>query len=152
MSQAVALRISKVWTRSPVLFWLFAHGEKRRQDQSIRVLHEFTQRVIRTRRQQLIDDAENESSATTTPSIAEDGVKAKYALLDILLRSAIDGEPLSDADIQEEVDTFMFEVCKRCSARFGAINPNDTLAGSRYNHIGNLFHNAPAVQAQAGAG
>lgn len=40
----------------------------------------------------------------------EDGIRGKMALLDVLLMSSIDGVPLSDDDIQEEVDTFMFEV------------------------------------------
>lgn len=103
MSQAISVRISKVWTRSPILFWLFAPTLKRTQDQAIKVLHSFTRSVIRARREQLMSAPENRS-------IDVDGVKTKYALLDILLRSTIDGEPLSDADIQEEVDTFMFEV------------------------------------------
>lgn len=105
MSQAISIRISKVWTRSSLLMWLFANGLKRRQDRAIAVLHDFTKLVIRKRRQQLIDNNVNEDG----PDVTEDGVKTKYALLDILLRSTIDGEPLSDADIQEEVDTFMFE-------------------------------------------
>lgn len=35
--------------------------------------------------------------------------KRKLALLDVLLHSTIDGQPLSNMDIREEVDTFMFE-------------------------------------------
>lgn len=41
---------------------------------------------------------------------ADVGKKRKLALLDILLASTVDGEPLSREDIREEVDTFMFEV------------------------------------------
>jgi len=37
------------------------------------------------------------------------GMKKKQVFLDLLLNSTIDGKPLSDQDISEEVDTFMFE-------------------------------------------
>lgn len=30
--------------------------------------------------------------------------------MDVLLKSTIDGKPLTNSDIREEVDTFMFEV------------------------------------------
>jgi cytochrome P450 family 4 len=52
----------------------------------------------------------NESETTTTDSNKNDvGVKKKkLAFLDILLKSTIDGKPLSNADIREEIDTFLF--------------------------------------------
>lgn len=38
------------------------------------------------------------------------GERKKMNLLDILLVSTIDGKFLSNEDIREEIDTFMFEV------------------------------------------
>ena len=38
------------------------------------------------------------------------GGKKKMALLDLLLQSTVDEKPLSNDDIREEIDTFMFEV------------------------------------------
>lgn len=106
MSKSVATRISQVWTRNSVLFWLLANDKKRQQDKAMRVLHSFTQSVVQARRQQL----ELTSGADSVVERCEDGVKRKQALLDILLKSTIDGVALSERDIQEEVDTFMFEV------------------------------------------
>lgn len=42
-------------------------------------------------------------------SDAEVGSKKRMALLDVLLQSTVAGSPLSNEDIREEVDTFMFE-------------------------------------------
>lgn len=37
------------------------------------------------------------------------GIRKKMALLDVLINSVVDGKPLTNEDIREEVDTFMFE-------------------------------------------
>lgn len=78
----------------------------RLEAKALKVLHGFTNGVIEARRNELLtlnkgktDDNLGESS----------GIKRKKALLDILLEAAVDGAPLTNQDIREEVDTFMFE-------------------------------------------
>lgn len=81
---------------------------KTRQDKAIKVLHDFTRTVIKKRRLELI-----EKNITDNVESVDDndiGTKKKMALLDVLLQSTIEGKPLTDEEIQEEVDTFMFEV------------------------------------------
>lgn len=54
--------------------------------------------------------AENVSSAESD-SDSDQGVKKRRAFLDMLLQAVDeDGNKMSHQDIQEEVDTFMFEV------------------------------------------
>ncbi|XP_058448074.1 cytochrome P450 4d2-like isoform X2 [Malaya genurostris] len=102
LSYLLAGRFVKVWQRSDFLFNL--SPDKRRQDKVIKVLHNFTANIIRSRRQELI--AHGEAGIIGDDSI---GSKKKMAFLDVLLQATVDGRPLTDKEIQEEVDTFTFE-------------------------------------------
>lgn len=91
-------RNSLVFNLSP-LYW--------KQKKYLKILHGFTDSVIIARREELKRSQKKPMESEN----AEDavGAKKKLALLDVLLQSSINGLPLSNLDIREEVDTFMFE-------------------------------------------
>jgi cytochrome P450 family 4 len=95
--------------QNPFLYSDFIYkfsSTKRCIDKLLKIVHGFTDSVILKRREELMKT--NESETKTTDSDENNvEVKKKMAFLDILLKSTIDGKPLSNADIREEVDTFM---------------------------------------------
>lgn len=70
------------------------------------ILHSFTDNLIKCRRQTLINIA---PAQTENDEYEFYGNKRMHNFVDILLQSQIDGHPLSNIDIREEVDTFIFE-------------------------------------------
>lgn len=95
-----------VFLRTPFFFNLSSSARK--QEAALKILHGFTDRVIVARRNELIKKTELNGSSVEGET-NDLGIKKKMALLDVLLQSNIDGKPLSNMDIREEVDTFMFE-------------------------------------------
>jgi len=72
-------------------------------EKSLKVLHGFSMDIIKEKRK--------EYQAKKRPANADDGEefgKKKVALLDLLLQSE-EANQLSDSDVQEEIDTFIFE-------------------------------------------
>lgn len=81
----------------------------KREQAALKVLHKFTDSVIVARRNELLEKQKKGVNEEINVDDADVGVKKKLALLDVLLQTTIDGKPLSNVDIREEVDTFMFE-------------------------------------------
>ncbi|XP_069680178.1 cytochrome P450 4C1-like isoform X3 [Periplaneta americana] len=74
------------------------------QDKCLKVIHGFTIKVIKDRKEQ--------REKTTQKQVTEDeilfGYKRRVALLDMLLEASENGVEITDEEIQQEVDTFMF--------------------------------------------
>ncbi|XP_070560510.1 cytochrome P450 4F4-like [Ptychodera flava] len=98
LSYLIAERIRLLPYHSNVIFHLSPMGYKYRK--ALKAVHDYSKRVIQERKEAL----ENEDKEKETP-------RRKYIdFLDILLRAKDeDGHGLSDQEIQDEVDTFMFE-------------------------------------------
>lgn len=73
----------------------------REQYQVIKVLHNFTENVIREREKNFNDDDFKDTNTHT---------KKRLAMLDLLLYAKRQRGEINDRGIREEVDTFMFEV------------------------------------------
>jgi len=76
------------------------------QAKYLSTLHDMTDSVIKTRKDGYL------RQKTNTQTIAERndiGAKKRLAFLDLLIEAQQDGASISDKEIREEVDTFMFE-------------------------------------------
>ena len=74
-------------------------------NKDLKILHNFTDKVIQNRK--LEHEARNED---TDQDVDNDvGQKKRIAFLDLLIQESKGGTVLTDQDIREEVDTFMFE-------------------------------------------
>ncbi|XP_055857586.1 cytochrome P450 4d1 isoform X2 [Episyrphus balteatus] len=103
ISTVLHKRMFDIFYRFDLTYWFtkLAREEKK----ALKILHGFTEKIIIQRREEILREKEKKIQKEAN----DVGAKRKMAFLDILLQSEIDGKPLSNLDIREEVDTFMFE-------------------------------------------
>ncbi|KAK7076600.1 Cytochrome P450 4V2 [Halocaridina rubra] len=105
MVSIVQQRQARPWLQPDFLFKLF--GGAKKHDACLKILHQTAYKAIRERRR---DHMKTKLSVNDKKKDEEEiGNKKRLAFLDLLLEYAENEEPLSDEDIREEVDTFMFE-------------------------------------------
>ncbi|XP_046569379.1 cytochrome P450 4V2-like [Haliotis rubra] len=107
MSTILLKRMRSPWYWPSVLFNAFGSGSE--HDRCLGILHRFTQKVISEKRQEFCSRKETGAVGTEGKEEEVVGRKKRLAFMDMLLHMSNDGVTLSDDDIREEVDTFMFE-------------------------------------------
>lgn len=81
---------------------------KRAKDKCANIMRKFTTKIIEERRKFLAQFDENSLECLNDDDDDDVGLKKKMCLLDVLLLSSIENKPLTNSEIQEEVDTFTF--------------------------------------------
>lgn len=89
--------------------WIYKRTKMHKDEQAIlKVLHGHTDSVIKTRRLKLQEEADKKEVGRVAENEDDFGRKKKVPFLDMLLQSTIDGRPLNDKELRDEVSTFMF--------------------------------------------
>uniref|UniRef100_A0A1B0BME5 Cytochrome P450 n=1 Tax=Glossina palpalis gambiensis TaxID=67801 RepID=A0A1B0BME5_9MUSC len=108
IGEIVQNRQAKVWLHFDTIFRLTRDFKRHRN--YINTLHGFSNKVIRERKAELSDNAFNNNTISNITDGYDDlGKKKRLAFLDLLIQYSKNGAKLSNDDIREEVDTFMFE-------------------------------------------
>ncbi|XP_067002018.2 cytochrome P450 4C1 isoform X2 [Anabrus simplex] len=105
MSELTLQRILKPWLHSDFIFNISPLGRKYKKD--LRILHGFTNKIIQERKEARRKHPASDKTESSDDSVF--GKKKRMAFLDLLLESSEKGNLLTDEELREEVDTFMFE-------------------------------------------
>ncbi|XP_071578167.1 cytochrome P450 4C1-like isoform X4 [Temnothorax nylanderi] len=113
MGELLIYRAFRQWLRSDWIFSLTSKG--REQKKMLKILHGFTKRIIAERKVyhdrtngQYLKNFDNDTSAKRDDAEPVRVRRKRLAMLDLLIAASRDGL-MTDSDIREEVDTFMFE-------------------------------------------
>ncbi|KAK6622117.1 hypothetical protein RUM44_001924 [Polyplax serrata] len=100
ISAVLSMKPFRPWLSNDFVFALTPYAKKYRE--ALKILHETTEGIIKMRRESLSNIKGSFKDDVTDSAV---GQKTRLAFLDLLILS----EGMSDLDIREEVDTFMFE-------------------------------------------
>uniref|UniRef100_A0A1B0FQJ3 Cytochrome P450 n=1 Tax=Glossina morsitans morsitans TaxID=37546 RepID=A0A1B0FQJ3_GLOMM len=126
-----------------ILFYLARPLDAIRLRRHINTMHKFTDQIIKDRRDNLKQSFKNSSQKTSDSETHQLGIRNRVAFLDLLLQSTIDGKPLSNKDIREEVDTFMFEghdtTASGIAYTFYLLSRHPTVQENAYEEVQRVF-------------
>ncbi|XP_029442805.1 cytochrome P450 4V2 [Rhinatrema bivittatum] len=106
MSEIIHRRQKMPWLWGDFLYSKFKSGKE--HDRNLNILHTFTEKVVKERAREM-QNLENSANIADSKPDSKTSKKRK-AFLDMLLSATDDeGKKLNHKEIQEEVDTFMFE-------------------------------------------
>lgn len=106
MCELIIDRMFSMYLQNSTLHYFSSNGRKSRA--YLKVLHDKTKNVIIARRLEMSN--ENFAGLSNDDDDCSIGKKQKFAFLDSLLYAQNEGAPLTDKQIEDEVNTFMFEV------------------------------------------
>nr|AID61424.1 cytochrome P450 [Calliphora stygia] len=109
VTDIMALRFVRLQLAFMPTFRLLAPKAYRVQQKDIKIMHEFIEQIIAERQQSLLKDKEKGNIQDHNDDPYDLGLKKRMALLDVLLQSSVDGESLTNQQVRDEVNTFMFE-------------------------------------------
>lgn len=119
--------------------WMFKFTAlAKEQEKQLKILHKFTDDVILQRKEKLEENLKNKDNSENNK---------KMNFLDMLLLSHVEGKPLSNADIREEVDTFMFEghdtTTSGISFTFYHLSQNKEIQQKVFEEVRDVFGDDP---------
>nr|ALX81393.1 cytochrome P450 [Liposcelis entomophila] len=100
MCKIISMRMFKVWLMPDLLFKMSKYYKM--QQDALKILHGTTEKVIKQRRQELRE--KKDGNKKTEDDFYE---RKKLGFLDLLIQSE-EGSKLTDREVREQVDTFMF--------------------------------------------
>lgn len=139
-------RLARLPLHNNFIYNLYTLGK---QNKHLNIVHSFTKKVIKDRRQYIRGNGGNNFDDEKDTQADEHSIyfnKKKTAMLDLLLKAERDGL-IDEIGVQEEIDTFMFEVSNILKRIVLLLNNNliavllVIIAGSRhYCYRINLLH------------